>query len=70
MFVPRAGTTAITIAVLTCIAVYLGASFFKLTPYHNNPGFLATAGILGAWLVVGVGLLIERPRQQTEGATI
>lgn len=70
MFVPRAATTTITVAVLTCVAVYLGVSFLQLTPYHNNPGFLATAGILSAWMVVGAGLLIERPRPQVQGAAV
>jgi SSS family solute:Na+ symporter/sodium/pantothenate symporter len=60
MFVPSARTGTVAAAVLTCVAVYLGCSLFEITRYHNNPGFLATAGILSAWLVVAIGVTAKR----------
>jgi hypothetical protein len=60
MFVPGAKAGAIWAAVLTCVGVYVILSVFKLTPYHNNPGFLATAGIVAAWIVVAVSVALQR----------
>ena len=62
MFVSRAQTTTVAIASVTCVVVYLGVALLKLTPYHNNPGFLATAGILSAWIVVAAGLRLQASR--------
>jgi len=59
MFVPRARTTTVAMASVTCVVVYVGVAVLKLTQYHNNPGFLATAAILSAWVVVGGGLILQ-----------
>jgi Na+/pantothenate symporter len=57
MFVPRAGRTLVTSSVVATVGVYAAVAILKISPLHNNPAFLATAGILAGWLVVGVGLL-------------
>jgi len=64
MFVPRAGRTLVTWSVGTTVAVYAAVAILEITPLHNNPAFLATAGILAGWLVVGIGL-VARPRPDT-----
>ena len=62
MFVSRAQTATVAVASVTCVIVYLGVALLRLTPYHNNPGFLATAGILSAWIVVAAGLRLQPSR--------
>jgi Na+/proline symporter len=64
MFVPRAGRALVTWSVVATVGVYAAVAILKLTPLHNNPAFLATAGILAGWLVIGVGL-VARPRRAT-----
>ncbi len=57
MFVPRAGRGLVTAGVLVTLAGYVAVAVFRISPFHNNPGFLATAGMLLGWAVVGAGLM-------------
>jgi Na+/proline symporter len=59
MFVPRAGRTLITVGVLATLAGYIAVAVFRISPLHNNPGFLAAVGMLLGWGCVGVGLLLS-----------
>ena len=63
MFLPRAGRGLVIAGIVTTLAGYLGVAAFRLTPLHNNPAFLATAGILLGWTVVGIGLVASRGSQ-------
>ena len=60
MFLPGAGRLVVSLAAVSVVATYVAVGSFKLTMLHNNPAFLATAGIFTGWIVVGVGMLIER----------
>lgn len=62
MFLPGASRGLVTAGIVVTIAGYLGVAFLKLTPLHNNPAFLATAGIVLGWAVVAAGLLAARVR--------
>lgn len=57
MFVPRAGRGLVTAGIAATLAGYGGVAALRLTPFHNNPAFLATVGILLGWAVVGLGIL-------------
>ncbi len=56
MFLPSVTKSAITVSVVTAVAVYLGLSLGKVTAYSNNPGVLAAAAILTSCLVVAASL--------------
>jgi Na+/proline symporter len=57
MFVARASRTLVEAGVAATLVGYVGVAIFRLTPFHNNPAFLATVGILLGWAVVGIGLI-------------
>lgn len=58
MFLPRVSRGVVTGAVVAVVVTYFAVSVFKVTMLHNNPAFLATAGILAGWVVVGAGSLL------------
>lgn len=60
MFVPSAGRRLVSASVVAALATYMLAAVFKVTPLHNNPAFLATAGMLAGWAVIGAGLVWQR----------
>ena len=60
MFLPRVGRLVVSLAAVAVVATYVAVAAFKLTMLHNNPAFLATAGIFTGWVVVGVGTLFGR----------
>jgi SSS family solute:Na+ symporter/sodium/pantothenate symporter len=57
MFVPRAGRTLVGAGIAATLVGYIGVAVLRLTPFHNNPAFLATSGIMLGWVVVAAGLL-------------
>ena len=59
MFLPRATKGVVALGVATSLVVYLGLGLFRLSPYANNPGFLAACAILAGWAVVALGLLVS-----------
>lgn len=59
MFVPRAGRALVTAGVLATLAGYVVVAAFRISPFHNNPGFLATVGMLLGWAAVGAGLILR-----------
>jgi hypothetical protein len=65
MFLPRVSRGVVTGAVVAVVVTYLAVSVFKVTMLHNNPAFLATAGILAGWIVVGAGSLLGRASSRT-----
>jgi SSS family solute:Na+ symporter/sodium/pantothenate symporter len=66
MFVPRAGRGVVAAGAVVTLLTYLGVAFFRITPYSNNPAFLATVAMLLGWSVVGAGLLGTRNRPALE----
>lgn len=66
MFVPRAGRGLVTAGIVATLVGYLGVAFLRLTPFHNNPAFLATVGILFGWSIVAVGLIVRPDRVPAE----
>jgi len=63
MFVPSARRADVVVAVIVSIAVYAGFAIFKLTQYHNNPAFLATAAIAAGWVVIVAAMVVRGARQ-------
>ena len=57
-------------ATLMVAATYVAVAAFKLTMLHNNPAFLATAGIFAGWVVVGLGILFGRVRATQTAAGV
>jgi len=57
MFLPRVTRPVVSLSVAAVVITYFAFALFKVTALHNNPGFLATAGILAGWTVVAVGAL-------------
>jgi hypothetical protein len=49
------------------VGAYAAVALLRLTPLHNNPAVLATAGILAGWLVVGLGIGLGGGRGRVEG---
>lgn len=68
MFVPRAGRRLVAAGIAATLAAYVGVAMLRLTPFHNNPAFLATVGILLGWAVVGAGLLASGSRRPAEAS--
>ncbi|MCX6544859.1 MAG: sodium:solute symporter [Acidobacteria bacterium] len=62
MFLPRVGRSLVSAAVVAVVVTYVAVALLKLTTLHNNPAFLATAGIAVGWVVIGVGSLVGRLR--------
>lgn len=62
MFVPSARRGDVAAAVAAATATYAGVAIFKVSPYHNNPAFLATAAIAAGWLVIAVASVWRRSR--------
>lgn len=65
MFVPQAGKRLVAAGVAASVGAYAAVALLRLTPLHNNPAVLATAGILAGWLVVGVGLALAAARRRS-----
>jgi len=57
MFVPHAGRRTVVAAVAVAVGTYLAVAVLRPTPLANNPGVLATFGILAGWTVVALALL-------------
>jgi Na+/proline symporter len=57
MFLPRVKGGVVGASVVAVVVTYAVFSLFKVSAMHNNPAFLATAGILAGWAVVAVGAL-------------
>lgn len=70
MFVPRAGRAVVTAGIIATLAGYSGVALFRLTPFHNNPAFLATVGILLGWLVVATGLIVRPATVPAEAGVV
>ena len=63
MFIPSASRADVVAAVAASIATYAGVAIFKVTMYHNNPAFLATAAIAAGWLVIGFAIGLREVRR-------
>jgi SSS family solute:Na+ symporter/sodium/pantothenate symporter len=63
MFLPRARRAAVTLSAAVAVAVYVLAGTLKLGTLSNNPGVLATWGLLASWAVLGASLLLQGRRE-------